>query len=374
MRKRLTGIFLLLAMLVLPASAETEQQPYSTEPISALWNTYAPELHYYYAQLSEAEKRLFSARYDALATGEGALWNYQIGEYGTLERARVNMVLCNDCPELMFYGTELGGSYSLVQKPGDAYLAANPEKIAMYNEACASAAGQLDGEAASGYETQLAIDEYIKRSCTYDNGASWYGSEEGHTAYSSLVKGGANCVGYTMGAMYLLRMSGIPCLAVYGYVGAAPTGSNGHMWLMVEINGRWYHYDPTWDDWDSADMKEDFYPYLNLSTEEIKKARSWDEAETHYRFVFPEALSMEDNYYALNGRTLGKAWKTSMYTLVKGARASGKSAVGLRFADWEDYREFLKNVSDGSCYPLNLLSFNVHFVTEDGSKFVYLWW
>ena len=51
-----------------------------------------------------------------------------------------------------------------------------------------------------------------------------------------------------MGAMYLLRAAGIPCFAVYGYVDVYANRNNGHVWLMVEMNECWYHYDPTWDD------------------------------------------------------------------------------------------------------------------------------
>ena len=361
-------------MLLMPAKAQqTEPQPYAQEPTAELWDIYGAELRCYYNQLTDTEKRLFSARYDALATGDGDLWNYRIGDYGTLERARVNAVLCNDCPELMFYGTQFGGSYSLVQKPGDAYFGDNPEKLARQNEACGLIAQQVLSEPMTSYEAELAIDRYIKLNCDYDNSADWIVSEEGHTAYSALALGSANCVGYTMGAMYLLRAAGIPCLAVYGHVGAYANGNNGHMWLMVEINECWYHYDPTWDDWGSADYVEDFYPYLNLSTEEIG-ARSYRQAHDQYQFVLPEALSMADNYYGHSGKILGEEWPTDMIRLVKNAHASGESAIGMRFADPEAYKGFVQNIKDGNCFPLNTLSFYIRFVTDDYSKFVYLWW
>ncbi len=374
MKKCLAMAALMLAMLVLPAMAQqTEIQPYALKPTAELWNTYEPRLHYYYNQLTESEKRLFSARYDALAKGDGDLWNCRIGDYGTLERARVNSVLCNDCPELMFYGTQLGGSYSLMQKPGDAYFGVNPEKITSYNEACYLIAQQVLSEPMTSYESELAIDRYIKLNCDYDNSADWIVSEEGHTAYSALALGNANCVGYTMGAMYLLRAAGIPCLAVYGHVGAYANGNNGHLWLMVEINECWYHYDPTWDDWGSAEYMEDFYPYLNLSTKEIG-ARSFRQMQDQYQFALPEALSMADNYYERNGKTLGEKWPTDMYRLVNSAHASGENAVGMRFADPEAYKEFVQNIKDGNYYPLDTLSFYMRFATDDNSKFVYLWW
>ncbi|MBQ9409058.1 MAG: transglutaminase domain-containing protein [Clostridia bacterium] len=376
MKKRVLFIILAATVIILLAVVivkMTAQDPYTLSPKSQLWNSYAPEFRYYYTQLTDPEKRLFSARYDALAMGDGDLWDYRSGDCDSFERARVNLAISIDCPELMFYGQPYY-SYSLVSKPEESYFKANPGKIKDYNELCGQLQKQILEDGVSPYEAELAIDRYIRRNCMYDASANQSASEDMRTAYSSLIFGKANCVGYTMGAMYMLRAANIPCLAVYGYIGLYPKEDSGHMWLMVEIDGQWYHYDPTWDDWDSDDYIEDFYPYFNLSTADLHGLRNYNNIRSQYRFTLPQAVSREANYYVCNGKMLGEDWPTDMYRLVKEAHDSGQNAIGMRFENSQDYSDFINNIEQGNWFPLNMMSFNMQFVNDDQSQFIYLWW
>ena len=146
------------------------------------------------------------------------------------------------------------------------------------------------------------------------------------------------------------------------------------MWLMVEIDGQWYHYDPTWDDWDSDDYIEDFYPYFNLSTADLHGLRNYNNIRSQYRFTLPQAVSREANYYVCNGKMLGEDWPTDMYRLVKEAHDSGQNAIGMRFENSQDYSDFINNIEQGNWFPLNMMSFNMQFVNDDQSQFIYLWW
>ena len=77
MRRTLAVVMVLILLMLGNNAAAVVQLPYSSEPTSALWKLYDPELHYWYQQLTEAEKRLFSARYDCIALGQADLWDYQ---------------------------------------------------------------------------------------------------------------------------------------------------------------------------------------------------------------------------------------------------------------------------------------------------------
>ena len=83
-------ILALLLSLLFPADGcAILQKPYNIEPTADVWNTYDPALHYFYQQLTDAEKRLFSARYDALALGDASLWNYQVSSLNSLSQGEL---------------------------------------------------------------------------------------------------------------------------------------------------------------------------------------------------------------------------------------------------------------------------------------------
>lgn len=66
------------------------------------------------------------------------------------------------------------------------------------------------------------------------------------TAYAALVQENATCQGYCVALYRLLRQAGINVRIVTGSV----TGKNAeqlHAWNIVELDGKYYHLDATWD-------------------------------------------------------------------------------------------------------------------------------
>jgi FOG: Glucan-binding domain (YG repeat) len=93
------------------------------------------------------------------------------------------------------------------------------------------------------------------RQITKDN-ASFY---EAHTLYGALIKGDAVCEGYAKIAKILLNNSGIESDIIV---------SNTHAWNYVNIDGKYYQLDTTWDD--QADEKTlSPYKYFNITTTEL---------------------------------------------------------------------------------------------------------
>lgn len=80
---------------------------------------------------------------------------------------------------------------------------------------------------------QYASDEYEA-----DGGKS---APEIFNAYGALVNGRAVCQGYALAYNYLLSKVGIKASMVV-------SNSMNHAWSLVEINGKYYHTDTTWDD------------------------------------------------------------------------------------------------------------------------------
>jgi len=92
-------------------------------------------------------------------------------------------------------------------------------------------------------EKALGLHDYLIRTCEYDVKAAKEkdGTPLARTVYSVLVRHLAVCEGYAMAYRYLLDAAGISSKAVFG-VGIP------HMWNYVQIEGKWYHVDVTWDD------------------------------------------------------------------------------------------------------------------------------
>ena len=57
MRRTLAVVMVLILLMLGNNAAAVVHLPYSPEPASALWKLYDPELHYWYQQLTEAEKK-----------------------------------------------------------------------------------------------------------------------------------------------------------------------------------------------------------------------------------------------------------------------------------------------------------------------------
>ncbi|WP_155997839.1 YSIRK-type signal peptide-containing protein [Streptococcus ruminantium] len=75
-------------------------------------------------------------------------------------------------------------------------------------------------------------------------------SGQDQSAYSALVEKKTVCAGYGHGLKLLLDKMNIPSQTLVG-----PVGSERHLWNVVELDGKWYHVDATWDDAGFKDAK-----------------------------------------------------------------------------------------------------------------------
>lgn len=106
----------------------------------------------------------------------------------------------------------------------------------------------------NGIIAQLTGDTYNKilqvHDCIVDN-IEYRTEISGHNSYNiygALVNKSAVCEGYAESFKYIMDALNIPCILVVGEA----TNSNGttesHEWNYVQIDGKWYAVDTTWDD------------------------------------------------------------------------------------------------------------------------------
>lgn len=108
------------------------------------------------------------------------------------------------------------------------------------------------------YQKEKAIHDYIVLNVEYDT------SYTENSAYAALTKGKTVCQGYSLLAYKMLNRAGIETRIVEG------NAKGGlHLWNLVNLEGKWYHLDCTWDDPVSNRDGYISYRFFNLTDEQI---------------------------------------------------------------------------------------------------------
>ncbi len=138
------------------------------------------------------------------------------------------------------------------------------------------------------------------------------------SAYGALVDGKAVCEGYARAMQLLLQRASLPCTLVSG-----TADGMAHMWNMVEIDGRSYHLDPTWNDADDRLQ----HTFFNLTTEEILRTHAIGEDN----LGVDTCTATEANFYRVEDCLLDSFDRSVIAETVAKQVASGADAVELRF-------------------------------------------
>lgn len=134
----------------------------------------------------------------------------------------------------------------------------------------------------SDFEKEKAIHDYIVSTVAYDTALI------DHSDYGALFnKHTTVCQGYALLCYKMLTDAGITSRLVISDNGP---DEDGHAWNMVQINGKWYHLDCTYDD-PVPDVKGRVeYNYFNKTDSEMAKDHTWDrtkypQATTEFNFI-----------------------------------------------------------------------------------------
>ena len=91
----------------------------------------------------------------------------------------------------------------------------------------------------SDYEKVKYVHDLLAETVEYDLNAPM-----NQSAYSAMVNGETVCAGYARAFQLLMQDFGIPCFYCTGFAG------EDHAWNIVELDGKYYNVDVTWDDVD----------------------------------------------------------------------------------------------------------------------------
>ncbi|MHC1685993.1 MAG: transglutaminase domain-containing protein [Clostridiaceae bacterium] len=149
-------------------------------------------------------------------------------------------------------------------------------KLKAVNSKVEEIASEIIKPGMSNIEKEQAIHDYIvnNTSYDYDNYIKETVPEDSYNAYGVFFNKVAVCEGYAEAVYRLLNEAGIENTVITGI-------SNGvdHAWNLVNIDGKYYHLDATYNDPINSTTNILSYQYFNLTDEEISKDHSWNKSE-----------------------------------------------------------------------------------------------
>ncbi|MCD8381768.1 MAG: hypothetical protein LUC30_02445 [Clostridiales bacterium] len=158
------------------------------------------------------------------------------------------------------------------------------------------------------YDKLYTVYDYICSNVTYDNdnlSDSTYTLK--YTAYAALINGTAVCQGYATLYYRLLRELGLSVRVATGYGGVVSEDTSdyyeNHAWNIVQIEGKWYYADSTWDASFSDEVAVGTYTYqyfLRGTSDFDDLASPYTTTGIHYLMMdssFTDAYAIEETRY-----------------------------------------------------------------------------
>ena len=97
----------------------------------------------------------------------------------------------------------------------------------------------------SDYEKALMVHDILVNSLEYDSSTTRANS---YNIYGALAENIAVCEGYAKAFKYILDALDIECILVSGTATNSSGSTESHMWNYIQLGGKWYGVDVTWDD------------------------------------------------------------------------------------------------------------------------------
>jgi hypothetical protein len=226
------------------------------------------------------------------------------------------------------------------------------------------------------------IHDWVVLNLKYDNTYSRY------TAYEGLKSGSAVCQGYSLLTYKLLLGAGLPNKIVEGT--ARPEGgvSQSHAWNLVQLDGRWYHLDTTWDDPAPSTAGEVSTVYYMRTDAQMRRDHSWTKsypaASVGYAQTLSELVSrggqnvslyqelQEQLDYRLYEEDQVVTSAAELQKLAKAALASAQQSLLFRYRGSE--KQLKNDLQELYNLGLNQLSYSSSAFDNTGDLKVYVAW
>lgn len=236
-----------------------------------------------------------------------------------------------DHPELYYVKT----SYSYLINNFNQVIGVTPK----YDERFDTVSRVNAGYAEIDNEVNPIIEEALKRTNKYAQIMYVYDAlkqrftyeitDDSYDIYGPLKTGSAVCEGYSETFSYILDRMKIQNILVGGVI---KNTNVSHRWNMLYLDGKWYHFDITWDDNYNDETIE--YSYFGLTTEDMLKSRTIDD-------VVPIANSNAYNFYYKNQLVLDNLNYDAICAAADRSIRFSTNTIALRFTDDYDFNSFI---------------------------------
>lgn len=123
---------------------------------------------------------------------------------------------------------------------------------------------------ATDFEKVKAVHDYIVLNGSYSSKTK----NSQYTTYTFLTEQKGVCQAYALLMYKMLAELKIDAKYVKGY-----SNNERHAWILVSVDGNWYHVDPTWNDPIGNKSDEVRYKYFMLTDKQISKTHFWEKDE-----------------------------------------------------------------------------------------------
>lgn len=305
--------------------------------------------------------------------------NHKLSEFDIRE---VVNAFINDNPEIFWIENLFGYAYADEDTIVEFYSVLSADDCEKYIDRFNKKVKEILSGLEKGkteYVREKYIHDAVLGGCSYKTGVKT--SSDGwqyFTSYGALVDGEAVCEGYAKSMQLLLSRVGINSVMIKGDAEGV-----AHMWNAVELNGEWYHVDPTWDDGDPEGVVS--YEYFNLTTESISKnhiicddietaANAGNENEVDplvkYNFYVPMCTVSDMNYYYVEGvyiETFDSKTDELLTNAIVDRVKKGETYIPVRFGSEMPYADYISKMFNDAPFKFYYCLENAS--SELGSKY-----
>ena len=147
------------------------------------------------------------------------------------------------------YGSKVTYAVSISPENSSGYLANGLDNKKMVhttlNEIKAQRDSIINRINGTDYNKILQIHDWIVDNLEYEKNVT---NNNVYNLYGALIEKSAVCEGYAEALKYILDEAGIPCVLVSGTATNSEGTTERHEWNYVQLYGKWYAVDSTWDD------------------------------------------------------------------------------------------------------------------------------
>ncbi len=144
---------------------------------------------------------------------------------------------------------------------------------------------------------------------------------------SALVNGQTVCAGYAHAFQYMMQKMGIPCAFVVGYAGEK------HAWNVLELDGKYYAMDVTWDDPIGARAGDYYYNYFNVTDAQLAADHSRSDLSQVLPWAYGTTCSYQNSF---NGNAYGTDFDAIDGSLPDEAVSGGDDSENPYFVSEDD--------------------------------------